>query len=819
MTFDYSSDWAVLPWLAAALLALWWVRRWSGPAIARSGHWLLWVSRIGALGALVIIGLNPVRVAVTPGSVRRPEVHVLLDASQSMLLGGSDSRWQQGTSLLRDALDRQQGHADVRIHRFGQRLVAVEAEAFLAGGQLSPPDDADTELAAAFGQLAGRLGRDGAAAVVVVSDGRVRYPEKVDEMVSPWHRLRVPVHVVPIGRTAEGGDAAIVAAVAPAKARKQAQVEVDVFLRSFGFAGRRTELRLQALDEAGKVRRTLTTLPITLQDGMQPVTVAFRTEPDLKRLRLHLQPLPRDLAPANNDFPLEIEIDRTKIRVLMLEGSLQSSFFRFVRGNGEPGDDSDAPYAPFRDALLADPDIQCTVFTVPPGGGAPLRIPTKETAFLPRAFYQTAAELLAYDAIVLSNVPRTALSDEVLGWVDEWVGKRGGGLLMAGGPRSFGAGGWTGTAIERMLPVEILGSADWVLAPAILEPTGADLHPVWRLFEDERATRAAIQALPESLGRNNWVRVKPQSGTLLGAQKGGTVRRTDLQSVRPLDGLQIRPTNGSPPLLAIGAYGRGRTAALATPLSASWSPRFTRQWGEEDNRHFAKFARNLTYWLTENSAIGRRRLVASTDKRFYRPGETVAIAAHTFDESANRTSRYRVVAMLEPRQLDSAELPPCPVKWPLGRPRSPGESGSLVGWGEEIELHLDPETKGHTLALPLVEALAHGSAGQAFKLELTAYEGQTQIDSSSLDVQILSDPHEQQNPLPNREFLSALARETGGREITDAKALAEVLMELPVSKGPETVRRTPLWSRAWILVGLLALLAAEWFWRRWLGLA
>jgi uncharacterized membrane protein len=434
-----------------------------------------------------------------------------------------------------------------------------------------------------------------------------------------------------------------------------------------------------------------------LQDGVQPVTIAFRTEPDLKRLRLHLPPLPRDLAPANNDFPLEIEIDRTKIRVLVLEGSFETGLYRPTRVVGEPGEDSDAPYAPFRDALLDDPDIQCTVYVVPPGGSAPLRVLTKETAYLPRDFPLTTAEFLAYDAIVLSNVPRSALSDEVLGWVEEWIGKRGGGLLMAGGPRSFGAGGWTGTAVERMLPVEISGSVDWDLAPALLEPTGADLHPVWRLFEDERATRAALGTLPESLGRNNWIRVKPQSGTLLGVQKAGT-------------------GTGTRPLLAVGAYGRGRTAALATPLSATWSPRFTRQWGEQDNRHFAKFARNLIYWLTEPSAIGRRRLVANTDKRFYRPGETVAITAHTYDESANRTGRYRVVAMLEPRQFDSADLPPCPVKWPVGRPRAPGESGALAGWGEEIELQLDPQTKDYSLALPLVEALANGSAGQAFKL-------------------------------------------------------------------------------------------------------
>ena len=94
-----------------------------------------------------------------------------------------------------------------------------------------------------------------------------------------------------------------------------------------------------------------------------------------------------------------------------------------------------------------------------------------------------------------------------------------------------------------------------------------------------------------------------------------------------------------------------------------------------------------------------------------------------------------------------------------------------------------------------------------------------QIDSSSRDVQVLSDPHEQQNPLPNREFLAALARATGGTEFTDAGALAAALAKLAIAEGPETVRRTPLWSHEWLLGILLGLLAAEWFLRRWLGLA
>src|SRR5262249_47425401 len=199
------------------------------------------------------------------------------------------------------------------------------------------------------------------------------------------------------------------------------------------------------------------------------------------------------------------------------------------------------------------------VYQVPPGG-PPRRIVAPGTAQQGTAFPQTAAELLAYDALVLSNVARDALPDDVLGWVEEWIGKRGGGLLMAGGPRSLGGGGSAGTAVERMLPVEFGGTPDWDGSPAAPEPAAGELHPVWRLFEDERAARAALKTLPESPGRNAWVRVKPQSGTTLGAQKGAG--------------------GSGAPLLAVGAYGRGRTAALATPLSAGLAPAFTRQWGE-----------------------------------------------------------------------------------------------------------------------------------------------------------------------------------------------------------------------------------------------
>ena len=72
---------------------------------------------------------------------------------------------------------------------------------------------------------------------------------------------------------------------------------------------------------------------------------------------------------------------------------------------------------------------------------------------------ENPSEFFAYDAIILSNVPRDALSDQHLAWIEEWVGRRGGGLCMVGGPNSFASGRWNETSVGKMLPVELMPAA------------------------------------------------------------------------------------------------------------------------------------------------------------------------------------------------------------------------------------------------------------------------------------------------------------------------------------------------------------------------
>ena len=410
-----------------------------------------------------------------------------------------------------------------------------------------------------------------------------------------------------------------------------------------------------------------------------------------------------------------------------------------------------------------------------------------------------------YDAIILSNVPRDTLSDQHLVWIEDWIARRAGGLCMVGGPNSFAGGRWNDTSISKMLPVE-LGAvgADWDESLANLHPaTEGAIHPVWHISSDEAKNRSLLKTLPSFRGSNRIARIKPGADVLARITgPGGAGEPTTALAVQP--------------------FGRGRTMAMTTAITGRWASEFTQSWGGRDASYYKKFWRNVVYWLTENSSIGRRRLLAETDKRLYRPGEPIILRAQTFDENAALTLDYRVAVTVEPRFASDSTADNSPLRRPATGPKPANERGPLLPWSEEFELGRDTSEKAYSATLPiaLAKSLPAGAAlTQGIRLELTAYENNTQVDSTTVEVQILDDPSEQQNPLPDHDLLRRIAEQSGGAVLNGAKDLSAMIDRLPRITGPAVVKKTPAWS-VWPLLSLLiALLTVEWIWRRRIGLA
>jgi uncharacterized membrane protein len=73
----------------------------------------------------------------------------------------------------------------------------------------------------------------------------------------------------------------------------------------------------------------------------------------------------------------------------------------------------------------------------------------------PEAGPASLVDFNAYDGVIICNLPAYAFSEQQLDALKAYVEDSGGGLVMTGGPDSFGAGGWIGTPVEEILPVQL----------------------------------------------------------------------------------------------------------------------------------------------------------------------------------------------------------------------------------------------------------------------------------------------------------------------------------------------------------------------------
>ncbi len=511
----------------------------------------------------------------------------------------------------------------------------------------------------------------------------------------------------------------------------------------------------------------LAELPVTLTGGAQSVTLSYRIDDRPETLRVVVEPLPGELTERNNRIETQVEIDRTKVRVLLIEGDTSAAVS--LSSSLGQADSFFTPSASVRtlnivDALQADEDMECSV-AIDQGGGQLVRLRGSSTGA--SGFPKTRAELFAFDGVILSNFNPQLLSDAEQALLVAWIEGRGGSLIVTGHQQTLTSLDSDASRLQSILPVESMTVHAAASTRARIVPVQKQ-HPLWRLRLDDSANQELLKQMPEL----------PISLTDLKPKSGAEVLAT-------IDGTQQ-------PALLTHRVGRGRVLVSAAELSGTALSELGVSWGAQPERVGAKLWRNLIYWITEGSSIGRRRLIAEADKRFYRPGERIAVRAVAYDETARRSDKYRLWAMVEPAALDDPSIH-SPILWPEGVVRASGEVGPRAVWGEELPLPFAQANDAYETSWQLSENSASGDT--AMRIELTAYEGQdgqagshgTQVDSTTLSIQVLSDPFEQQNPLPNRQLLNRIAQVSGGKVLQSPDELAQLLSERQREYGPPFV--------------------------------
>lgn len=324
---------------------------------------------------------------------------VVVDRSRSMP-SGSD---QRALEMLR-LLDTKRGADDrVGVVSFGRqaRIERLPSPDPFGGFQREVSGDG-SDLAGAL-DAAGDLlspGREGR--VLLVSDGL----STSGDARAAARRLAergIPVDFRHLARTGDGADAAVASLDVPSRVSEGEPFQFSATVTS-----------TSAREVGWTLRRGSVLLArgrSTLQPGANRLTFRDRLErPGLADYTLELDS--SDAVPENDRARAVTRVAGSQRVLVVRSDGAQSGLVR----------------------ALSSSDLQVEVTSAPP---------------------RTLEALEGVGVVVLENVPASALGEQGLQVLARFVRDMGGGLLMTGGRRSFGEGGYHRSALDELLPVSM----------------------------------------------------------------------------------------------------------------------------------------------------------------------------------------------------------------------------------------------------------------------------------------------------------------------------------------------------------------------------
>jgi uncharacterized membrane protein len=658
-------------------------------------------------------------IADSGGQQRAQFVAEQFGAEHAPLLEALEKRFVLRFFRFSSSTDRLPGAADLKFEGTSSRL--------------------GTALERARDELAGLP----LAGLVMITDGADTSDVSLDEPLASLKARSIPVFPVGVGRERFDRDIQISRVETPRSTLKGTSLSVDVVVSQTGYSGETVPLQVE--DQGRIVSSQQVRLP---GDGeATTVRVTFTASDAGARLfRFRVPARDDEQVTQNNSRDALIEVNDRREKVLYLAGEP-----RFEVGF-------------FRRAVEGDQNLQVVILQRT-AEDKYLRLDVGSPDELAEGFPKTREELFAYRAIILSSVEAASFSPEQLRMLAEFVSKRGGGLLMLGGRRSFAEGGWAGTPVAEVLPVQFesgprgTGGGEEYFSQLAVRPTRAGLaFPVTQLAGDEQASAAKWNDLPAVSTVNAVRQVKAGATVLL----TGTDDNRQEQIV-----------------LAYQRYGRGK--ALAFAVQDSWIWRMDATIAVEDTTH-ATFWRRLVRWLVDG-VPEPVALTTAVDR--VEPGEAMRLRAEVVDPAFVEVNDARVTAQVT---APSGKTFDVALQWTVTR---------------------DGEYAGSFVA----------DEPGMYEVRATAARGEQPLGASVLHARASAGDSEYFDAAMRATLLRRIAEETGGHffESTGISALPEAINYS--GRGVTVVEERDLWDMPAILILLLALIGAEWGFRRKRGLA
>ena len=531
-----------------------------------------WAALAGLRLAVVLLTLfamlRPERVYtnVTP---QRASLVLLVDDSRSMQVAdslGDAPRWDAVKSLLAasaDDLDKLAETWDTSAYRFDTTTAPLAIE----NGEIELPPapvGEQTALGAALGDVLDRHASGRVLGVLLLSDGAQRAvaPNDLPPQVAARRMAaeNIPLYTFTFGKSggSDRADLAIDDLLTNESIFAEAPTEVRGQLSSPGFANQRVAVQL-LWENADRKMEVADTVQVDTQNGKQSLPIMLRHTPQTPgeyKVTLRVDPREGELVTTNNEASTFVTVRKGGVNVLYLVGA--------KRIGGGPG-----PEQRFvRAALAQSPDIVVERRLL---NYQPAEVDLREV-------FQKGD----VDVVILDDVDARALSLSSWQALAELV-RGGAGLMMTGGYRSFGPGGFRETPLADILPIDIgpaqrqsfdepLRTDVQLPAPVRMrpaEPLGVR-HPIMQLSDvgrtilsvDESGSSATDRIVhPTGDSAAIWDQLPPLDGANL-------FDRRDLKPNAAV--LAEADDSRRHPLLVAGQPGDGRVLAFAGDSTWRW---------------------------------------------------------------------------------------------------------------------------------------------------------------------------------------------------------------------------------------------------------
>jgi hypothetical protein len=737
---------------AVALLLL--VELWRiKPAIHRTSknqRLALVFLRMAIIALVTIAMLRPTLVYTT--TKKQPATLVVAaDRSRSMLVAdeaNGRTRWDAMVKTLanaRGALGDLARDFEVKAYTFDAEPHSVEVKR----GVIALGDTADgkqTAMGYAMDRILQQEAGKRLLGFVLLTDGAQRAYPPHDTLpqtaAANLGHLGYPLYTVRFGQSRAIGqiqDVAVVELLADPRVFVKNELNVTGQIRVSGYGNREIPVRLLAETSPGKMA-VVAEQRVKATADAQLIPVRFAYVPDKpgeRKLTLEVAAQPGELVVANNSLSTFVNVSSGGLRVLYIEGFPPRVEQRYLCWS-----------------LASSQDIHVEVANLN------LRAPTLRPKDLAER-----CKPGKYDVYILGDVDSTAFSKDELTRLAESVSK-GAGLLMMGGARSFGPGGYGETPLAAVIPIQI----DRLERQPLDSPPSRDLHldrPLrmvptqdglthfgMMLGRTRQESESAWRALPPLDGANRFApdRIKPGARTLA-------------------------VTDRDEPLLLSQNYGEGRVVAFAGDTTWRW-------WMRGFESAHKRFWRQLVLWLAQKDESSESNVWIKLAQRRFPPAQrvefSVGVNGPTGEPLKNAAFQGEI------------ELPDG-SKQPLSIVR--GDRQTAGNWSDTIQ------PGDYTLR---VTATVDGKEVGQTKSRFLVFQHDLELD----------------NPLADATLLDNLAKMTGGESVVpeELPALIQRLAEATEQLEVQTEAKLTFWDKWPFFLFVIGLLLVEWYLRKRWGL-